>query len=164
MPAMSIAHSLARTPLPRLLFRLHGAWLRMRRPLTLGTRIAIRDEAGRFLLVRHNYRPGWYLPGGGVRKWESFEDAAIREAREEAAVEVTALDGLFGLYSNFTAEKCDHVALFLAGSWRPAEVRPSFEIAEARFFPPDALPAETTPAMRRRIEEILGLRARDGRW
>lgn len=32
---------------------------------------------------------------------------------------------------------------------------PNREIAEAGFFPPDALPAATTPATRRRIAEIV---------
>jgi ADP-ribose pyrophosphatase YjhB (NUDIX family) len=161
---MPVTQTLAATVLPRLFFRTHSAWLRLRRPLTLGTRIAIRDGAGRFLLVRHTYRPGWFLPGGGVRKWESFEDSAIREAREEAGVDVTALDPLFGLYSNFTAERCDHVALFVARSWRDGGFRRSLEIAEARFFPLEGLPEETTPAMRRRIDEIVGRRPRDTVW
>ena len=33
--------------------------------------------------------------------------------------------------------------------------RPDQEIAEARFFPLGRLPGETSPATRRRIEEIL---------
>lgn len=161
---MPVMQSLAATALPRLLFRTHSAWLRLRRPLTLGARIAIRDVAGAFLLVRHTYRPGWFLPGGGVHKWESFEQCAIREAREEAGVEVTALEPLFGLYSNFTAERCDHVALYVASAWRDGPFRRSFEIAEAGFFPADDLPDDATPAMRRRIEEIVGRRPRDSFW
>jgi 8-oxo-dGTP pyrophosphatase MutT (NUDIX family) len=161
---MSVTQTLAQNVLPRLFFRTHSAWLRLRRPLTLGARIAIRDEGGAFLLVRHTYRPGWFLPGGGVHKWESFEQCAIREAREEAGVEVTALDALFGLYTNFTAERCDHVALFVARDWRDAGFRRSLEIAEARFFPFDDLPDTTTPAMRRRIDEIVGRRPRDSFW
>lgn len=161
---MPPTQTLAGTVLPRLFFRTHNAWLRLRKPLTLGARIAIRDRDGGFMLVRHTYRPGWFLPGGGVHKWESFEQCAVREAREEACVDVTALDPLFGLYSNFTAERCDHVALYVARDWRAGAFRRSLEIAEARFFPADDLPDDVTPAMRRRIDEILGRRPRDSTW
>lgn len=144
--------------------RAHNAYLRLRKPLTLGARMAVRDGEGRFLLVHHTYRTGWFFPGGGVKKWESFEACAVREAREEAAVEVESVAGLFGVYAHFDELRCDHVALFLADRWRPATGRLSFEIAEARFFPAEDLPRDIHGATRRRIEEILGRRSIDPVW
>jgi 8-oxo-dGTP pyrophosphatase MutT (NUDIX family) len=155
---------LAASPLPHLLFRVHGTWLRLRRPVTLGARMAVRDADGAFLLVRHTYRPGWFLPGGGVDKWESFESCAIRETREEAGIAVTAMGGLFGLYSHFTAERCDHVALYVADAWERCGDPVALEIAEARFFAPGALPPDASPSVRRRVDEILGIRPRIAEW
>ena len=46
-------------------------------------------EDGKYLLIQEN-KPGqpWYLPAGRLEVGESFVDAAYRETREEAGVEV----------------------------------------------------------------------------
>jgi phosphatase NudJ len=46
----------------------------------------------RFLLIQEAGGPNrgkWYLPAGGVEPGESLIDAAIREAREEAGIDIT---------------------------------------------------------------------------
>lgn len=152
-----------RSPLPRTAFLLQSAYLRVRKPRTLGVRTLAVDETGAVLLVRHSYRPGWFLPGGGVQKWETLEQAAIREVREEGGLEIEALDGLFGVYANFTEYRCDHVALFVSRRWRAVDSR-SAEIAESGFFAPHDLPAGTTAATRRRIDEFTGLAPQSIHW
>lgn len=59
--------------------------------------VRIRDDAGRLLLVRH-VEGRWQLPGGAIDPGESPEDAARRECREEAALEIelVRLAGVFG--------------------------------------------------------------------
>jgi len=51
------------------------------------------------LIERANPPPGWALPGGFVEYGESFEQAAMREAREETGL-VVALLGQLGTYSD----------------------------------------------------------------
>ena len=46
------------------------------------------DEDGRVLLVRHEGETTWSDPGGKQEPGESLEEAARRETREEAGVEV----------------------------------------------------------------------------
>ena len=154
---------LHRTPLPRAAYLLQCAYLRVRKPRSLGVRTLALDAENNALLVRHSYRPGWFLPGGGVHKWETLEEAAIRETREEGAVEIEALDGLFGMYANFTPYRCDHVALFVSRRWRQIDSR-SAEIAETGFFAPGALPDGTTDATARRIDEVLNGAPKAARW
>jgi 8-oxo-dGTP pyrophosphatase MutT (NUDIX family) len=57
----------------------------------------IRDDEGRFLLVRH-VEGRWQLPGGAIDPGERPEDALARECREEASVDVDvqAIVGAFG--------------------------------------------------------------------
>jgi phosphatase NudJ len=69
----------------------------------------------RFLLVhetKHEQR--WYLPAGRAEKGETLEQAAIRETREEAGIDVS-LDGLLRLEHTPSAEGFTRVrAFFLA--------------------------------------------------
>lgn len=125
------------------------------RPLRLGVRALVIDRQGRVLLVRHTYVPGWYLPGGGVEASESAEAAITRELREEAGVELLARPHFHGLFFNPKASRRDHVACYLARDFRIAPTPSNFEIAEARFFPADALPEDTSPATRARLAEVL---------
>ncbi|WP_322796527.1 NUDIX domain-containing protein, partial [Tepidiforma sp.] len=56
---------------------------RLFHPVTIGARVVLARE-GKVLLIRHTYRSGWFLPGGGVDKGETLEAAARWEALEEA--------------------------------------------------------------------------------
>ncbi len=135
---------------------LHGR-LWWTRAVTLGVRVAVLDEAaGRVLLVRHSYTPGWYLPGGGVDRGETAEAAAVRETREETAVLCLERPLLHGLFHNAGLRR-DHVACYVVRRFEPiAGAKPDQEIAETGFFPLDALPAGTTAATRRRLAEMVG--------
>ncbi len=126
------------------------------RAVTLGVRVAVLDDANRVLLVRHSYTPGWYLPGGGVDRGETAEAAAVRETREETAVLCLERPQLHGLFHNAGLRR-DHVACYVVRRFeRVAGAVPDGEIAEADFFPLDALPAGTTAATRRRLAEMVG--------
>jgi len=48
--------------------------------------IAFKDD--RFLMVWHNRRNGWEMPGGHVEEGETSEQAAAREFMEEAGYEI----------------------------------------------------------------------------
>lgn len=137
--------------------RIFHAYFLLRRPMTLGVRAIVLEEASQsVLLVRHTYVRGWHLPGGGVERGETVRAALVKELREEANVELTGPAELFGVYRNLHASPRDHVVLFVCRSFRQTAPRlPDREIAEASFFPLNALPADTTGATGRRIEEVL---------
>jgi ADP-ribose pyrophosphatase YjhB (NUDIX family) len=124
-------------------------------PLRLGVRALVIDPREHVLLVRHTYVSGWYLPGGGVEAGESAEAAVARELSEEASVELLARPRLHGLFFNPRPSRRDHVACYVVRDFRIAPTKPNFEIAEARFFAPDALPEDTSPATCARLAEVL---------
>lgn len=122
------------------------------RPVIVGVRVILARD-GQILLVRHTYEDLWFMPGGGVKRGETLEAAARREAREEVGA---AIDGLrlLGMYSHLKANKTDHIAVFEADRFI-INKGTSGEIAEARWFPLDSLPANISPGQRRRINEYL---------
>jgi ADP-ribose pyrophosphatase YjhB (NUDIX family) len=72
--------------LARTLHRLIGRARSLRRSLGEpgeGAHAAAFTPAGKLILVKLRYAPGWRLPGGGRADGETLEQAAVRELREE---------------------------------------------------------------------------------
>ena len=131
---------------------------------TSGAKAMVFDGAGALLLVRNRYGRSdrWLLPGGGIKRRERPEDAAAREVLEETGCAITAIAPI-GVFAAKAEGRRDTVHLFRAMT-TDDPVADGVEIAEARFFALDALPDTVSPATRRRIDEVAGRRAFDGRW
>jgi 8-oxo-dGTP pyrophosphatase MutT (NUDIX family) len=140
-------------PLVRAL--LHIYW-RFSRGLTVGVRGLVLDDEGRVFLVKHSYVSGWHLPGGGVEKGETLLAALARELREEGNIELSAPPVLHAIYFNRRISARDHVALYIVRSFRQtAPPEPNREIIAHGFFSMQNLPADTSPATRERIAEVV---------
>ncbi len=147
----------------RLLYLAFRIYCFLFRPLALGVRVMMIDK-DRVLLVRQTYMDGWFMPGGGVKRGETLDHAARREAREETGATLNNLS-LVGAYTNFTDWKSDNNVLFLSTDFT-ASGKHDFEIAEVRFFPLDALPSGLWPGHRRRLEQYRDAKQVDpfGEW
>jgi len=143
---------------PGLRARLFHLYFVLRRPMTLGVRGLIHDRAAdAVFLIRHTYVPGWQLPGGGVERDETMEEALAREISEEGNIVLAAPPQLRSVHFNRHSSPRDHVAFYLIEAFsQPSPKRPDREIAEAGFFPLDGLPDGVTPATLRRIAEVFG--------
>ncbi|AIT06907.1 hypothetical protein MC45_11575 [Sphingomonas taxi] len=151
-PLIDLAHRLRRRTMALVGWR------------TRGVKVMAFDPDGRLLLVRHRYGRSdlWMLPGGGIARRETPAAAAVRELAEETACRLTAVTEA-GRYEARTEGRRDTVFLF-RGTTGDAPVPDAVELAEARFFALDALPAGVSPATARRIAEHRGVAAPDGRW
>src|SRR5258706_9531740 len=129
---------------------------RLTRGMTLGVRGLVTNPAGEVLLIHHTYVRGWYMPGGGIERGETAEEALARELIEEVGIRIVGRARLISFHSNHVRFPGDHVLIYRVDSWEPCEATSMGEIHAAEWFAPDALPVEITPSTRRRIEEGLG--------
>jgi len=132
------------------------------RPVRMGVRaVMLKDD--KVWLVRQTYAPGWFLPGGGVKRGETLEQAARREAQEETGAILGELS-LFGAYTNFDGWRTDHNVVFLCRQFEFTG-KPDAEIAELRAFTLDALPQDLQRGHRLRLQELrAGNAAQFGEW
>jgi 8-oxo-dGTP diphosphatase len=105
--------------------------------IAVGTVIRLPDT--RVILVRRAIEPGygkWVFPGGYVDRGEEIQLAAIREAREEAGVDVR-LDHLINIYSY--AGRTPIIVVY-AATWMAGELVVDDEGLEAQAFDEHAIP------------------------
>jgi 8-oxo-dGTP diphosphatase len=104
---------------------------------------AVYDEAGRVLLVRTRLGEEglWSLPGGIVKRGETWEEAFRREVREETACQI----GEIRLLRVNSGYKLRVEAFFAARSLGGALTPDPWEVLEVRFFTLDALPERLQP-------------------
>ncbi|HVD98403.1 MAG TPA: NUDIX domain-containing protein [Cytophagaceae bacterium] len=103
------------------------------------------EEALKVLLIQRNIEPfkgGWALPGGFVRVEETLEEAAIRELKEETAVENIYLEQLysFGALQRDPRERVVTVAYYALVKLSEHKAQGGTDAADARWFPLEALP------------------------
>ena len=136
----------------RILYLAATVYWRLFKPLTFGVKLLLIQD-NEILLVRHSYQKGWYLPGGALKRRETIVEAGHREAREELGATLQSLS-LFGIFTNFSQGKSDHMAVFVCQDFTFKGID-NKEIEEAKFFQMDNLPTNVSPGTRNRIQEFL---------
>lgn len=132
------------------------------RPITMGVRILLIQDK-KILLVKHTYQNHWYLPGGGVEKNETLEQAIRRECEEELGANLYDIK-LFGVYSNFFENKNDHIAVFICTNFT-LQPKKNNEIEKINLFEVDDLPKDISPGSKKRIQEYINEEyPKHGKW
>jgi ADP-ribose pyrophosphatase YjhB (NUDIX family) len=100
-----------------------------------------QDQNGQRVLLhqRQDFRV-WALPGGGVEPGENWDDAAVREAREETGYEI-AIDRWVGEYViGRTPQGRDTKRVYRAHVIGGAPIERGPETRQLGWFPVDDLP------------------------
>ena len=117
----------------------------------------IRTDDSNIVLVRRAIEPGyglWVFPGGYVDRGEEVRTAAIREAKEEAGLDVR-LDGLVSIYS-YPGRPL--IVIVFAATAIGGELCHDEECLEVKLFAPDEIPWDqlafqsTTEGLRRFLD------------
>ena len=139
------------------------AFKALRTPVAFGVSAIVENDAGRVLLVRQRYTPGWHWPGGGVGRGEPPAEAIVRELREEVGLASASIPVLLGIYTRAVGITTNVVALYRVPAARIA-FRPNLEIAEILWADPAVPPQGGTPATLRRLAELRGKSAQSPYW
>ncbi len=107
------------------------------------TRALIMNDVGEVLLIKPiTHINQWTLPGGGYENGESGEQCISRELREELAIVADPKDckllGRFVEPRPLLTWRLDCYKIIIK---RTTELRPNFEILEARWFTIDTIPS-----------------------
>lgn len=148
----------------RLALRLLHVYFAFVRSMTIGVRAACFDAEGRIFLVRHSYVGGWHMPGGGLERNETVEEALAKELREEGNLRIIGKPELIQVYFNTTTTNRDHVVFYRATVEQTAPRPPDWEISDSGFFSLDSLPEGTTKATHRRLAELRGEQEPADHW
>jgi len=116
----------------------------------------IRNDDDHIVMVKRAIQPGygkWVFPGGFVDRGEAVATAAMREAREEAGVEIH-IDRLLNVYSypGVAPVIIVYIATMIGGRLECDD-----ECLEVRFFAPSDIPWEELafPSTREALREFL---------
>ena len=157
-----------RTKIKKLIFKLgYGAYRIVRTPVkwywklfniqTRGVRVMLVHQE-KIVLVRHWYNSLWVMPGGGIHKHETPEQAAIREIQEELGIKIDQLEYLLGVYSNNKEGKNDIVYCYVVELSEQIifpKRRFNIEIADIVWSEFSNLPIGTSFATKTRIKEYV---------
>ena len=111
----------------------------------------VSNDNGEILLIK-SPRRGWEYPGGMVEPGETFQEALIREIKEEAGIDVE-ITGFIGLCKN--VEK-DIVNIDFSCKYISGELTTSNESSDVKWVQREkALDMVTFPLTRKRLENML---------
>ncbi len=124
---------------------------------TYGVRVLLYNNQ-KILLIKHRYDDFWVFPGGGIKKHEDPEFAAIRECIEETGYVIQSTPIKLGIYSNISGGKTDIVHVYTSNDYAYDKNHKSLsgmlEVSKQEWFSINDLPT-VSKATQRRIEEFI---------
>ena len=128
--------------------------------LMVGAAILVVDSENRLLMLKRSDSGCWGLPGGATEPGEVVEEAAKRETRKEAGIEVGAMS-LFGVFSGpelyYKYPNGDEVynvtIVYLSRVWH-GQVTLNDEHTAWKWFLANEIPEDVSPPIKPVIEKF----------
>lgn len=131
---------------------LYGAWFQI--SPTLAADILVLNEDKILLINRKNEPLGWAIPGGLVDLYETMENAAIRELREETGIKANIKDiHLLGIYSDPKRDSRGHTVSAVYVYFSDKMAIAGDDASDAKYFQINSLPENIAFDHRKIIEE-----------
>jgi len=139
--------------LHKIFTRIHRYILHLLGASTVGVRAIVINTNQEVLIVKHTYRPGWFLPGGGVKNGETAYDAIKRELYEETGIILLEEPILYDIYFHVFMGVNDYPITFIVKKFKVTKINDP-EIEEIMWCPINKLPLDITPGSKNRINEF----------
>jgi len=126
----------------------------------IGAGALMFDQAGKLLIVKPSYKPGWEIPGGIVEADESPAQACRREITEELGITVDPTTLLCVDYNSSTTHYLESLMFIFATEPLTEKLEASIaippdELVEARFCEPDEAVALLGGRLGKRVEAAM---------
>lgn len=151
-----------------LVHRLRLLYFIVKKTTIQGVRLVALTADNQVVLVRHTYGSrDWMLPGGGIDPAEGAEASGLRELSEEIGMTTHGQVTRFGDYKGKLGHADDYITVLVVRDVQFSPPRTFFllrEIAAVQAFPLYDLPADLSPATRRRLAELQGQAVINDAW
>lgn len=126
------------------------AWLKNQPKKVVSSKVILRDQAEKVLVLKVTYKEGWDFPGGIADELESPLRAAVRETHEEVGLqlELKRLKFIGVRYGRSQRTDRDFLHFFytvqLSDDERTALTLDNYEVADSRWIKPEQVATHVT--------------------
>lgn len=136
----------------------HDEYLRRIPKKRISAGVIFVNSRQEILMVKPTYKSVWVIPGGVINQYESPQDGAVREVREETGLVITRPTFIGVVHAPRPGEQDDVMHFFFSGGVLPDDVHLTLqaeELAEWKFIPVAEMSKYAVPQFAQRFSLLL---------